>query len=303
MFDLYYHPIYTYGIDKNSRFPRSRYILTRESLDTLDLKINIKQPQKAKLKDIYLAHDKIFVDSFLNGSLTKKEKRKIGLQPWNEHIIDRTRYIIGGSIQALKSAVNRNNIAGNMAGGTHHAHFSFGSGYCIFNDLAICAIKSINDYRRINNVLIIDLDVHQGDGTASILRNHKNIFTFSMHCKNNFPLKKVESDLDVPLKKGLKDQDYLNLLYSNMKTLNNVKWDLILFQAGVDILVNDSLGYLEISREGIKRRNEIILSLAKKKNLPLVVFMGGGYSKPIKYSVNAFTDLFIQCSESAKNFK
>ena len=128
----------------------------------------------------------------MNGLLSQKEIRRIGLQPWNKNIIKRTLYILGGSIGAMKSAIIRKSIAGNMAGGTHHAHFSYGSGYCIFNDLAICAIKAIKDFKEINNVLIIDLDVHQGDGTASILENYKNIFTFSMHCKNNFPLKKNE---------------------------------------------------------------------------------------------------------------
>jgi len=256
----------------------------------------------ATIEDIYLAHDKEFVNSFIGGLLTKKEKRQIGLQPWNKHIIERTRYIIGGSIGALKSAIGRNNIAGNMAGGTHHAHFSYGSGYCIFNDIAICAIKSIIDYDNINNVLIIDLDVHQGDGTASILENHCDIFTFSMHCENNFPLKKMKSDIDVSLDKGMRDNEYLDILEKYIQILKKIKSDLILFQAGVDILSHDSLGYLEISRDGIKKRNEIILNFAKEKKTPLVVFMGGGYARPIEYSVDAFTDLFLQCSDYANCF-
>ena len=302
MFDLFFHPIYTYGIDKNSRFPRERYELTRKSIDTINTNINFQQPTMAKIEDIYLAHDKEFVNSFIDGLLTKKEKRQIGLQPWNEHIIERTRYIIGGSIGALKSAIGRNNIAGNMAGGTHHAHFSYGSGYCIFNDIAICAIKSIIDYDNINNVLIIDLDVHQGDGTASILENHCDIFTFSMHCENNFPLKKMKSDIDVSLDKGMRDNEYLDILEKYIQILKKIKSDLILFQAGVDILSHDSLGYLEISRNGIKKRNEIILNFAKEKKTPLVVFMGGGYARPIEYSVDAFTDLFLQCSDYANCF-
>ena len=302
MFELFYHPIYTYGIDKNARFPRDRYELTRKYLDTLNTNINFSKPQLAEIKDLWLGHDKQYVNSFIDGKLTEKEKRQIGLQPWNEYIIERTRYIIGGSIGAVKSAIHRNNIAGNMAGGTHHAHFSYGSGYCIFNDLAICAIKAINEYDNINDVLIIDLDVHQGDGTASILRNHRNVFTFSMHCENNFPLKKTKSDLDVPLMKGMDDTEYLYILKNNIKILKNIKSDLIFYQAGADILSQDTLGYLEISREGIKKRNEIILEFAKEKKTPLVVFMGGGYAKPIKHSVDSFTDLFLQCSEYANFF-
>ena len=302
MFELFYHPIYTYGIDKSSRFPRERYELTRNKLDTINTNINFSKPQLAEIEDLYLGHSKQYVDSFINAKLTEKEKRQIGLQPWNEYIIERTRYIIGGSIGAVKSAINRNNIAGNMAGGTHHAHFSYGSGYCIFNDLAICAIKAINEYKNINDVLIIDLDVHQGDGTASILKNHRNIFTFSMHCEKNFPLKKMRSDLDVPLKKGLNDKEYLCILKNNIKILKNIRSDLIFFQAGVDVLSHDTLGYLEISREGVKKRNEIVLEFAKEKKTPLVVFMGGGYAKPIKHSVDSFTDLFLQCSGYANLF-
>ena len=300
MFELFYHPIYTYGIDKNSTFPRDRYELTKNYLDEQEIMINFQKPKLARFEDILLGHQEKFVTSFMNGLLTAKEKRRIGLQPWNEHIINRTRYILGGSIGAMQSAIKRKSIAGNMAGGTHHAHFSYGSGYCIFNDLAICAIKSIKDYKDINNVLIIDLDVHQGDGTASILKNYKNIFTFSMHCENNFPLKKMKSDLDISLKKGIKDNQYLDILQKNIEILKKMKLDLILFQAGVDILCEDSLGCLEISRKGIKSRNKIVLEFAKEKNLPLIVFMGGGYSKPIKHSVDSFVDLFIQCSQYAK---
>ena len=300
MFELFYHPIYTYGIAKNSTFPRDRYEMTKNYLDEQEIMINFQKPKLAKSEDIFLAHQEKYATAFMNGLLTEKEKRRIGLQPWNEHIVNRTRYILGGSIGAMQSAIKRKSIAGNMAGGTHHAHFSYGSGYCIFNDLAICAIKSIKDYKNINNVLIIDLDVHQGDGTASILKNYKNIFTFSMHCENNFPLKKMKSDLDISLRKGMKDNQYLDILQKNIEILKKMKIDLILFQAGVDILFEDSLGYLEISRQGIKSRNKIVLEFAREKKLPLIVFMGGGYSKPIKHSVDSFVDLFIQCSQYAK---
>ena len=274
--------------------------MTKNYLDEQEIMINFQKPKLARFEDVFLAHQEKYATSFMEGLLTEKEKRRIGLQPWNEHIVNRTRYILGGSIGAMQSAIKRKSIAGNMAGGTHHAHFSYGSGYCIFNDLAICAIKSIKDYKNINNVLIIDLDVHQGDGTASILKNYKNIFTFSMHCENNFPLKKMKSDLDISLRKGMKDNQYLDILQKNIEILKKMKIDLILFQAGVDILCKDSLGYLEISRRGIKSRNKIVLEFAREKKLPLIVFMGGGYSKPIKHSVDSFVDLFIQCSQYAK---
>ena len=297
MLELFYHPIYTYGIDKNSRFPRDRYELTREALNKSKSDLVFVEPEMIEIEDIYIAHDRSFVDAFINGTLSTQEKRKIGLQPWNEHIIERTRYIMGGSLGAMYSAIERVSAAANMAGGTHHAHYSYGSGYCIFNDLAICAKKALTDYELINNVLIIDLDVHQGDGTASIFSGDNNVFTFSMHCDSNFPLKKMISDIDVPLKKGVEDNEYLDILDLNLDRLKEIPSDIIFFQAGVDVLESDGLGHLMLTKKGLKIRNEMVLDFAKQRNSPLVVFMGGGYSKPIDNSVNAFVDLFEQCSK------
>lgn len=297
MLELFYHPIYTYGIDKNSRFPRDRYELTREALNKSNSDLVFVEPQMIEIEDIYIAHDREFVDAFMNGTLSTQEKRKIGLQPWNEHIIERTRYIMGGSLGAMYSAIERVSAAANMAGGTHHAHYSYGSGYCIFNDLAICAKKALTDYELINNVLIIDLDVHQGDGTASIFSGDNNVFTFSMHCDSNFPLKKMISDIDVPLNKGVEDNEYLDILDLNLDRLKEIPSDIIFFQAGVDVLESDGLGHLMLTKKGLKIRNEMVLDFAKQRNSPLVVFMGGGYSKPIDNSVNAFVDLFEQCSK------
>ena len=297
MLELFYHPIYTYGIDKNSRFPRDRYELTRKALNKSKSDLVFVEPEMIEVDDIYIAHDRSFVDAFINGTLSTQEKRKIGLQPWNEHIIERTRYIMGGSLGAMYSAIERVSAAANMAGGTHHAHYSYGSGYCIFNDLAICAKKALTDYELINNVLIIDLDVHQGDGTASIFSDHNNVFTFSMHCDSNFPLKKMISDIDVPLNKGVEDNEYLDILDLNLDRLKEIPSDIIFFQAGVDVLESDGLGHLMLTKKGLKIRNEMVLDFAKQRNSPLVVFMGGGYSKPIDNSVNAFVDLFEQCSK------
>tara|TARA_Y100001934_G_scaffold271819_1_gene358959 strand:- start:980 stop:1876 length:897 start_codon:yes stop_codon:yes gene_type:complete len=296
MFELFYHPIYTYGIDKNSRFPRERYELTRKALNKSQSNLVFVEPEMIEIEDIYIAHDRSFVNAFINGTLSSQEKRKIGLQPWNDYIVERTRYIMGGSLGAMHSAIKRVGAAANMAGGTHHAHYSYGSGYCIFNDLAICAKIALSNYEYINDVLIIDLDVHQGDGTASIFFNHNNVFTFSMHCESNFPLKKMISDIDVPLNKGTGDDEYLDALSHNLKILKEVRSDIIFFQAGVDVLNSDGLGNLMLTKKGLKKRNQMVLDFAKQRNSPLVIFMGGGYSKPIKNSVDAFVVLFEQCS-------
>ena len=297
MFELFYHPIYTEGIDKRSRFPRDRYRLIKRALDELELDIQFVEPEMINVEDIYLAHQREYVNLFINGMLCDKKKKKIGLQPWNDKIVERTRYIMGGSLGALESAIKSNGIAGNMAGGTHHAYYSEGSGYCIFNDLAICAMIAKRDHKKINKVLIIDLDVHQGDGTASIFSKDDSVFTFSMHCESNFPLKKMVSDIDISLEKGMKDEEYLNILNVNLNILNGISFDIIFFQAGVDGLESDGLGHLSLTSDGLISRNEMVLDFARKNQTPLVIFMGGGYSKPIEHSVQSFVDLFVQCNK------
>ena len=301
--NIYYHPLYTDGIDSKSRFPRERYKLIYELLQESDFKelINFISSPICKKQDLLLAHDKIFVEKFLTNTLSTQEKRKIGLQPWNDHIIERTMRIIGGSVSAVDSAI-KGSISANMAGGTHHAFHHYGAGYCVFNDLAVSAYVAKRDF-NIQKILIIDLDVHQGDGTASILKEDKNTFTFSMHCEKNYPLKKEKSDLDISLLKDTNDSTYLEILEKNLKKLENVKSEMIFFQAGVDTLKSDSLGYLSLSHSGLKIRNKRILRFAEKRENPIVVFMGGGYSKPIDDTVLAFRDLFIQCALYAQKNK
>jgi len=301
--NIYYHPLYTDGIDSKSRFPRERYKLIYELLQESDSKelINFISSPICKKEDLLLAHDKIFVEKFLTNTLSTQEKRKIGLQPWNNHIIERTMRIMGGSVSAVDSAI-KGSISANMAGGTHHAFHHYGAGYCVFNDLAVSAYVAKRDF-NIQKILIIDLDVHQGDGTASILKEDKNTFTFSMHCEKNYPLKKEKSDLDISLLKDTNDSTYLEILEKNLKKLENVKSEMIFFQAGVDTLKSDNLGYLSLSHSGLKIRNKMILRFAEKRENPIVVFMGGGYSRPIDDTVLAFRDLFIQCALYAQKNK
>ncbi|MAV16457.1 MAG: histone deacetylase [Candidatus Marinimicrobia bacterium] len=295
--NIYYHSLYTYGIDENSTFPRERYELIRNSLETEFNKklINFIEPNKANIEDIYLAHDKDYVDRFISSNLTNKEIRKIGLKPWTNNIIDRTLFIAGGSLNALEDIYRGENVACNLAGGTHHAHKDMGSGFCIFNDLAICAKKAILDY-NFKKVLIIDLDVHQGDGTASILRDQDNIYTFSMHCEKNFPFIKEKSDFDVALKKYMTDDDYLKILIESLNLLDSIESDIIFFQAGVDTLISDRYGKLNLSAECLEERNNCVFEFSKKRKNPLLIFMGGGYSSPIDHTVNSFKDLFVQAS-------
>ena len=296
--NIYYHPLYTYGIDSKSTFPRERYELIRNSLEAESKSglINFVEPSKASLKDIYRAHSKDYVDRFLNSDLSDKEIREIGLKPWSSAIVERTMFLTGGSLKALEDIKNGSFISSNLGGGTHHAHRDKGSGFCIFNDLAICALKAINHY-NFKKVLIIDLDVHQGDGTASILSGIDEIFTFSMHCQKNYPFLKQKSDLDVPLNEELMDDLYIEILKKNLSNLESIDSDIIFFQAGVDTLKEDRYGKLNLSLDGLSIRNKLVYEFSERRKNPIVIFMGGGYAKPINKTVKAFVELFTFFSD------
>jgi acetoin utilization deacetylase AcuC-like enzyme len=242
------------------------------------------------------AHDERYVDLFIEGKLDSTAIRRIGLRPWTPAIVERTLRLVGGSLSALDHALSNISIAGNMAGGTHHAYRDCGTGYCIFNDVAICALAALKE-PRIKKVLILDLDVHQGDGTAAILQGHPNIFTCSIHAESNFPFRKQQSDLDVHLADEIKDADYLACLDRTMEKIQPHHYDCILFQAGVDPLEGDALGRLALTRAGLRQRNERVFQLHRQYHLPVVIFMGGGYAKPIERTVDAFEDLFTQAAQ------
>ena len=296
--NIYYHPLYTKGIDSKSTFPKERYDLIKTSLSVSKSShlITIKDPNPASTEDIYKAHSKDYVDAFLSSSLSEKQVREIGLKPWSNKIIDRTLLLTGGSLCALSDLSKGAPVAANMAGGTHHAFKDRGSGFCIFNDLAICAIKAIEDYKY-NRVLIIDLDVHQGDGTASILKDNNKAYTFSVHCKQNFPFKKEASNTDIEIETGADDSTYLNILRNSLIDLESIESDIIFFQAGVDTLASDRYGKLLLTIDGLNARNEMVFDFARKRKNPLLILMGGGYSEPIDNTVAAFQDLFIAAAK------
>ena len=295
MLNLYYDPIYTEGLDPKVRFPRERYQLLATRL-TENSDIHIQRPPLATREQIVTAHDERYVDLFIEGKLDSTAIRRIGLRPWTPAIVERTLRLIGGSLSALGHALSNISIAGNMAGGTHHAYRDFGTGYCIFNDVAICALAALKE-PRIKKVLILDLDVHQGDGTAAILQGHPSIFTCSIHAESNFPFRKQQSDLDVHLADEIKDADYLACLDRTLEKIQPHHYDCILFQAGVDPLEGDALGRLALTRAGLRQRNERVFQLHRQYHLPVVIFMGGGYAKPIERTVDAFEDLFTEAAQ------
>ena len=298
---IWYHPIYTDGIHPDARFPRDRYTKLVDKLNIPEHsdKFIIKQPIEASRNQLIVAHSPNYVDNFFNQNLTEKEIKRIGLTPWTPDIIPRTMLLMGGAIAALDHVMENGGIAGNMAGGTHHAHYDFGSGYCIFNDLAVCSLLSLSKY-QLTKIVVIDLDVHQGDGTATILQDVDEVLTISVHCQQNFPFRKSESDYDLVLPANAGDEEILSMVTRALEITKQFDPELILFQAGVDGLATDALGKLNISRQGMNKRNEMVFDLAVKQSIPTVVFMGGGYSNPISHTIDAFSDLFLSSYRANK---
>ena len=280
-FAIVYHPDYVAPLPDLHRFPMPKFKILRDLLlkDGVIKPKQIFQPELPDLAAIQLVHTPEYVEAYCEGTLDPKAQRRIGL-PWSEALAHRTRIAIGGTILAGKLALEYG-CACNTAGGTHHAFPSYGSGFCIFNDLAI-ASRFLQDRGLVNKILIVDCDVHQGDGTAFIFQNDDSVFTFSMHCEANFPGRKQQSDLDVPLPVGLDDDGYLQILASYLSDLlSEVKPDLVLYDAGVDTHVSDRLGKLALTDWGIYRRERMVLSTCKAGGYPVASVIGGGYGKDI----------------------
>ena len=290
---IWYHPLYTEGIDEEARFPRERYRILRERLRSLEEEgiVNVELPDSVDPEILKIAHEDDYVDRFLSGGLTRAEIRRIGLQPWTGSFVERTLRIMGGSISAMEHVLTHGGLSGNLAGGTHHSHRGFGSGYCVFNDLSVCALLA-RDRHGCSRVVVLDLDVHQGDGTATILAGEVGIVTISVHCAQNFPFRKTVSDHDIAIESGAGDDEYLSVMDDAMALVEQYEPDLLLFQAGVDGLAEDALGRLELSREGMRYRNKRVFDYVLDNEVPCVVFMGGGYSKPIGHTVDSLVDLF-----------
>ena len=278
-FAIVYHPDYVAPLPDAHRFPMPKFKILRDLLlrDGVIVPEQIYQPELPDLELIRLVHTPEYVQDYCSGTLESKAQRRIGL-PWSKALAHRTRIAVGGTILAAKLAL-KYGCGCNTAGGTHHAFPSYGSGFCIFNDLAI-ASRVLQHQGLVKKVLIVDCDVHQGDGTAWIFKDDDSVFTFSMHCEANFPGKKQQSDLDVPLPVGLGDEGYLQILASYLSDLLvEVQPDLVLYDAGVDPHVSDRLGKLALSDRGIYRREKMVLSTCKALGYPIASVIGGGYGK------------------------
>jgi len=275
---LIYHPDYVVPLPQAHRFPMPKFRQLYELLLN-DKVARIEQffsPETPSPQLIELVHTPQYVQAYMQGTLDAKAQRRIGL-PWSPALVKRTNIAVGGTILTAKLAL-KYGLACNTAGGTHHAFPSYGSGYCIFNDLAI-ASRVIQHLNLACKILIIDLDVHQGDGTAFIFQNDDSVFTFSMHCEVNFPGTKQVSDLDIALPVGMEDEEYLQTLAHYLTdVLTAVKPDLVLYDAGVDTHISDRLGKLALTDTGIFRREMQVLSTCLAARYPVACVIGGGYA-------------------------
>ena len=279
------------------RFPMEKYSRLRDLVGELTGVELIEAPAASDTQILY-AHDPSYLIKVIEGKLSPQEQKEIGF-PWSEKMVERSRRSAGATVAAAKMALNEG-IAINLAGGTHHAYRDMGSGFCVFNDSAIAARALQKEISSKLKVAIIDLDVHQGNGTASILENDPTIFTLSIHGENNFPFKKEVSDLDLGLADGCDDSTYLNALTESLNDLSDrFKTDFVIYLAGADPHEDDRLGRLKLSKEGMRLRDEAVLAYALDRKLPLAISMAGGYGKEIGSTV----DLHFQTIKTALQFQ
>lgn len=243
---------------------------------------------------ILRAHEAEFVEQFENGELEERAIKRIGF-PWSPELVARVRTTVGGAISAAETA-QEYGISGQLAGGTHHAHPTFGSGYCVYNDQAVAALHMLAA-GTVERVAIVDLDVHQGDGSAAIFAADPSVFVFSMHGEKNFPFRKFPADLDVSLPDGTGDKDYLRALADHLPAVFEFRPDLILYQAGVDPLAEDKLGRLALTHSGLIKRDRAVLQACKSRGIPVSVAIGGGYADPIDASVVAYANTYRVAKE------
>lgn len=297
MIKIAWDPVYVHPLPENHRFPMEKYELLPLQLlheGTME-ESNFFRPQAIRENEILSIHTADYWKRLSNLELSRKEQLRSGF-PHSKLLIEREMAITGGSLQATKFAL-KHGIAFNTAGGTHHAYTDRGEGFCLLNDIAISSAFLLRN-KKVNQILVVDLDVHQGNGTAKIFENEKRVFTFSMHGEHNYPLRKEKSDLDIPLPDGISGEKYLSLLRNHLpKLIDTVKPDFIFFQAGVDILESDKLGRLGVSISECAERDRFVLEMAFNNKIPTMVSMGGGYSTEIKHIVEAHANTFRIASQ------
>ena len=294
MLPIVNHPDYVAQIGDDHKFPIKKFgeLFKLLKNDKIVSEKNLHIPSPASLEDLARVHTHEYIEKISNLTLSQEEEKKLGF-PMVPSVRQRSFVATGGTILAAQLALNEG-LACNTAGGSHHAFANSGNGYCVFNDVAVAAKKLITEH-HIKNILIFDLDVHQGDGTAKIFENDENVFTLSIHSKKNYPLNKQLSNLDIELDEGIKDDEYLEIVFNALEEMNKKKFDYVFYVAGVDVHEDDRIGKLKISTEGIKKREELVIHNFYKKRVPLCGVLGGGYNKDFNQLVYLHSLLHRTC--------
>lgn len=284
----FYSDHFVLPLPEGHRFPMAKYSMLRERVATELLGVHMLEAPAATVGELALAHDPDYVKSVQSGTLSPQALREIGF-PWSQAMAERSLRSAGASIAAARVAAVEG-IAGNLAGGTHHASAGQGGGFCVFNDIAVAArVRQMEHFRatkRTLQVLVVDLDVHQGNGTASIFANDPSVFTLSLHGEKNFPFRKVTSDLDVGLPDDCADDAYLDALDLALKTLTErVQPEFLIYLAGADVHEGDRLGRLKLTESGMQARDQRVFDWAREKGLPMIICMGGGYGRDLETTV------------------
>ena len=288
------HKDYFAKIGDDHKFPINKFGDLADYLIEKQIVKKFYEPYPCSDETLLRAHSKKYISDIRNRTLNENEVKKIGF-PLVESVVERSFVATGGTVLASKLAI-KSGIACNTAGGSHHANYNGGAGYCVFNDVAV-ASKYLLEKKLAAKILILDLDVHQGNGNSDIFKDNRNVFTFSMHSKSNYPAKKSISDCDVELENDLEDKEYLEILKSHLNKLNQENFDFVFYIAGVDIHFNDRLGRLKISDEGIKKRDEIVTENFFSKRIPLCGVLGGGYNKDTTKLVELHSFLHQSCAK------
>src|SRR5579863_6494096 len=273
-----YHPSYQVALPAGHPFPMSKYALLKDRLlaERILAVGDILEPAPLDLPTLNLVHTREYLAKLEDSALSAVEQRRLGL-PWSEALWQRSRLASAGTLLAARMALE-DGLAGNLAGGTHHAFADHGEGFCVLNDVAI-AIRKLQAEHLIERAAIIDLDVHQGNGTAAIFEADDEVFTFSMHGERNYPLAKMRSNLDVPLKDGVGDAEYLDVLHRHLPTvLGTANADIVFYLAGVDVIAQDRYGKLALTEEGIRLRDRYVIEAVRSAGVPLVIVLAGGYA-------------------------
>ncbi|MDX1601304.1 MAG: histone deacetylase [Anaerolineales bacterium] len=294
----YYHDHFVLPLPPGHRFPMAKYSRLRERVlaEGLIPQEDLLVSPLALDADLLRVHTKNYLRRLEEGKLTAKEVRRIGF-PWSPEMVERSRRSVGGTIAACEAA-SREGIALNLAGGTHHAHRDFGSGFCVFNDVGVGA--RVSQARGLaDRILILDCDVHQGDGTAAIFADDPSVFTFSIHGRRNFPFRKVAGDLDLALDDGTGDEEYLELLQEGLwRALDQARADMALYLSGADPFVGDSFGRLALTKDGLAARDRMVLSACREAGLPTAVVMGGGYAADVDHIVDIHLETVRAASQA-----